>query len=221
MQDMVSKEIRNNIINDLKELNDCGNYKYSQTELAIKYGVSCSYISKVAKKEGLSRYKRMSKNVISDIINKLNELDENKRYKYSVRQLSKMYNVTQRNIYHIIKKNKIYDRRYGSLAKYIIDNIIEDLKALNETGNYKFSQTKIAKKYDVSDRCISNIAKKHGLNRNKISPLLVNNVIRDLQELDEYGNFKFRYKDISKKYSISNSSISIIMRQNNLARNNK
>lgn len=103
----ITQAFIDNIIISLKELDDCGNYKYSYRKIAKIYGTNYSYIYTIAKENNLSRVRQLSETIINNIIDSLKELDRYGRYRYSYRDICEIYNVTINTVSKIAKENNL------------------------------------------------------------------------------------------------------------------
>lgn len=164
--------------------------------------------------------RRISEEIRNNIAKDLKELNEYGKYKYSYRELAKKYNIGHRTVYRIVKENNL-NRKNEKITKEIRNNVIKNLKELDEYGKYKYNYREIATKYNISYTTVYNIAGENNLSRDskrKLSKNLTNKIVKDLKKLDEYGNYKYRYEEIAKFYGISHIPICGIAKENNLLR---
>ena len=215
-------EIENNIIKDLQELDEYGNYKYTYQEIVDKYNVSQSTISRIAKEENLSRdnNRKINPKTRNNIIKDLKETDGYGNYKYTYQEIADKYNISQLTISRIAKEENLSRDNNRKINPKTRDNIIKDLKETDDVI-YKYTYKDIADKYNLSANTISKIAKEENINRGKgkkINPKTRDNIIKDLQELNEYGNYKYTQKYFAYKYNVSQSTISRIVEKESLIR---
>ena len=220
----IDNEIKNNIIKDLLEVNKYGNYKYTQEYLCKKYNVSLSSISSIARKNDIRRNKKAIGEIKDSIIKDLKEVDEYGCSKYSQEYLCKKYKISRPIISSIVKENNII--RCRGVSNKLVTSIIKDLKELDEYGynKYKDKYKDICKKYNISHNTICDIVKKYNIRRRKKCKLdieIKNNIIKDLKEIDEYGYSKYSQEYLCKKYKVSYSVISNILKENKIKRNKK
>ena len=156
------------ILKDLKKTNKLGVYKYTQQEIADKYHVDRSLVSKIGKKYNAGRYKNEKSEINKRdelILKYLEELDEYGKYKYTYKEISKKMNMPVDSIIYIKRKYR-FIRDIDRLRKNLNEeNIIKDLQELDDIGNYKYTQKELGNKYGLSQPRINNIMKKYNLKR--------------------------------------------------------
>ena len=215
------EERNKKIVEDLKKLDENGNYKYSHKELSNKYNISSRGISKFARTNKIYRidYDEIN-NKNKTIIKDLQELDEDCNYKYTYNQICKKYNISKAYIDRIVKVNGIY--RNILIDNNTMNDIIKDLQELDENGNYKYTQQEIANKYNISIDSLRRIIKKYKLSRSfyldKETEL---KIVNDLKEVDNYGKYNYLQRDIIEKYKITPSILKNIVIKYNLKRINR
>ena len=211
------EERNKKIVEDLKKLDENGNYKYTQQEIANKYNISKTTVWDVSKKYNLPPRENKSKCNINDIIKDLQELDENGNYKYTQQEIADRYGYHCRAINNIASENNI-----KRISKYNKNSLIKDLQELDENGNYKYTQQEIANKYNISIDSLGRIIKKYKLSRSfyldKETEL---KIVNDLKEVDNYGKYNYLQRDIIEKYKITPSILKNIVIKYNLKRINR
>ena len=167
--------------------------------------------------------KKIDNKTKTNIIKDLQELDKNGKYKYTYQEIADRYNVSKEVVIKSAKEENLL--RYINSRKInpkTRDNIINDLKELDNNGNYRHSYQNITNRYKISKYLIIEISKRENLLRPerfiKINSKTRNNIIKDLQELDDYGIYKYTYQEIADKYNVSGATVSRIAKEENLSR---
>ena len=156
---MISKDIEKSIIEDLKEIDEYGKYKYSKLYISKKYNVSRPTVYRIYNKMNLGRNRStMLTETFDNIIKDLQDINDYNLYKYTYQDIADKYNLSRGYIGLIVKQ---YGLKRG--GKCVISKvkkfIIKDLKELDENGNHKYSKTEIAKKYNISRYSVHKISK--------------------------------------------------------------
>lgn len=110
---IVAKDIIDNIVNDLKEKNKNGKYKYTYRDISEKYNVSICYVSDMALINNLRRRDMRSEYNVNSILKDL-KMKKGNKFKYTLTELSLKHNVTVKNLHLIM--------RTYNLFRYNVDN---------------------------------------------------------------------------------------------------
>ena len=169
---MISEQIINSVIEDLKKIDENGRYLYTKTKIAEKYNISRASVHNIIYfTNNKNNLKRKGYSVSNDIylliINDLKKLDKYGNYEYSYKEIANKYKVSSNYVYEIAKRNSLHNRNIRGTLNKLKYLIIEDLKKVDENGKYLYTKTKIAEKYGLCRNTIEIISKKYNIKRNK------------------------------------------------------